>query len=675
MRVTYSNRESTRALQTARQAVFKSILMLLACMPLAAAAQTKVRVNTAEQVMLDMRSAHLASQSQRLITLLPRVKGHPLEPLAAYWEMRARLPQASPEQIRSFLNRYAGTYYEDRLRNDWLLELGKQRNWRLFNEELPKFRMNDDREVKCYAIVAQNRIQEPYVSLELRDLWLAQRQADDGCAHAAQQMLQAKALPPEVVWQRARLAMERGEQTIAAQAVRLINPDRARVIPTLFERPERYLDEKVTAVRHQTKEMVTLALVRLATRDPAGAAAYADRMRWRTQLTAEEQAWIWGAIGHRAALRLDPNALGYFAKANIDLLPSHHLVWKTRAALRSENWALVYETIQAMEPSLRAEPVWTYWLARAIDHRNTPQARELSQRLMVSVAGSHSFYAQLALEATGQRITLPPAPAPLTPAELSAAKNHPGLIRALRAFDMGLRSEAVREWNYTVALHTPGGMPDRELLAAAQLACNHEIWDRCINTSKRTRDSLDATQRFPLPFRQDVLAHSQAAGIDPAFVFGLIRQESRFITHARSHAGASGLMQIMPATASWTARRIGLRNFKPKDINNIQTNLSIGTAYLQFALEDFEGSIPLAIAAYNAGPNRPRNWRNGPELEAAIWIENIPFNETRDYVQRVMANTINYAALMSGQPQSLKSKLQPIGPRAVTAQAPNPDLP
>ena len=675
MRFTFSNMGSTRALQTVKQAASQSILMLLACMPLAVMAQSKVRVNTGDQVIMDMRAAHAATQSQRLTTSLPRAAGHPLEPLAAYWEMRVRLAQANPEQIRSFLNRYAGTYYEDRLRNDWLLELGKQRNWRVFNEELPKFRMNDDREVKCYAIVAQGRLTSAYAAQELQDLWLPQRSADDGCAHAAEALLQAGTLPAEVVWQRARLGMERGQQAVVTQAVRMLNPERARQVPGIFERPERYLDDKVTAVRQQTKEMVTLALVRLATRDPAAAAQHADRMRWRTQLTADERAWIWGSIGHRAALRLDPNALGYFAKADINALPSHYLIWKARAALRAEDWALVYTTIQAMAPSERAESVWTYWLARAIDTRNTPEARALSRRLMASIAGTTGFYEQLALEATGQRITLPPAPAPLTAAEKDAARNNPGLVRALRAFDMGLRSEAVREWNYTVALHTPGGMPDRELLAAADLACQHQLWDRCINTSKRTRDTIDVTQRFPLPFRQDVLAGSQAAGVDPAFVFGLIRQESRFVTQARSHAGASGLMQVMPATASWTARRIGLRNFKPQDINHIQTNLSIGTAYLKFALDDFEGSIPLAVAAYNAGASRPRNWRNGPELEAAIWIENIPFNETRDYVKRVMSNTVNYAALITGQPQSLTAQLQPIGPRIATVQAPQTDLP
>jgi len=136
---------------------------------------------------------------------------------------------------------------------------------------------------------------------------------------------------------------------------------------------------------------------------------------------------------------------------------------------------------------------------------------------------------------------------------------------------------------------------------------------------------------------------------------------------ARSHVGASGLMQVMPETARWTARQIGLNNFRPEQINDRDTNIVIGTAYLQLALENFDGVRVLAAAAYNAGAGRPRLWRNGPVLEAAIWIENIPFAETRDYVQRVLANSTNYAALISGQPQRLSDHLPPIGPRAANA--------
>ena len=221
----------------------------------------------------------------------------------------------------------------------------------------------------------------------------------------------------------------------------------------------------------------------------------------------------------------------------------------------------------------------------------------------------------------------------------------------------------MREWNYWTNLDRIGGMGERESLAAAQLACDKEVWDRCIATSERTKASFDAAQRYPMPYRDRVTQRAQEIGLDPAYVYGLIRQESRFVTDARSGVGAAGLMQIMPATARWTARKLGIPNFTPDQLHERDTNIDVGTGYLKLVLDAFDGSMPLAAAAYNAGPRRLRVWRNGPPLEAAAWIENIPFGETRDYVKKVLANTTVYAALLTGKPQSLKQRLGTIGPR------------
>jgi soluble lytic murein transglycosylase len=172
-----------------------------------------------------------------------------------------------------------------------------------------------------------------------------------------------------------------------------------------------------------------------------------------------------------------------------------------------------------------------------------------------------------------------------------------------------------------------------------------------------------------------VLAKAKDAGLDPAYVYGLIRQESRFILDARSGVGASGLMQLMPATARWTARKIGLP-YNKSMITDRDVNLRLGMAYLKLLLDDFEGAQPLAIAGYNAGPNRPRRWREGPVLETAAWVENIPFDETRDYVKKVLANSVHYAAVLGQSPMSLKAHLgTTIGPRPQDADKPDEDLP
>jgi soluble lytic murein transglycosylase len=228
----------------------------------------------------------------------------------------------------------------------------------------------------------------------------------------------------------------------------------------------------------------------------------------------------------------------------------------------------------------------------------------------------------------------------------------------------------VREWNYSIR-----GMSDRELLAAAQYACDREVWDRCINTSEKTKTEVALEQRFPMPLLPEVSARAKEIGLDPAFVYGLIRQESRFIMDARSHVGASGLMQLMPATARWTAKKIGLP-YSPSLINDRDTNLRLGNAYLKLVLDDMGGSQAMAAAAYNAGPGRPRRWREGPVLDAAAWVENIPFGETRDYVKKVLSNATYYAALLGSKGTSLRSRLgRTVGPPDPNAPPPEKDLP
>ena len=664
------------------QAILTSLALVATLMlpqaALSAAPKAKPRAAADDSVLLEMQQAYKRGDRKRLSALLPQARGHVLEPWAAYWELSARLNEASSDEIRAFLSRYAGSYQEDRLRNDWLLLLGRQRDWSTFQAEHPKYRMNDDRSVRCYALLAEAQSTGADVAAQVEELWLAQREADDACAAAAKHQLDAGKLKPHTAWLRARLGFENDRLRVATQAVGLLNADWADSVSAIHANPVRYLDEKITALRPRTKELVTLALIRLAKTDIPAAMDEVNKLRWRSQLTQEERSWIWGVIGKRSAQRLAEGAINHFAHAQDQHLHADHLVWKARAALRAGAWPEVLNAIAAMGEAQRQDPTWVYWRARALQAQGRPEGRAQAQALYESIASTRGFYEQLALEELGRPIAVPPRPEPLTAAEKEAAHANPGLKRALAAIQLGLRSEGVREWNYQVNLHNQGGMNDRELLAAAHVACDNHVWDRCINTSERTRAVVDFEQRFPMPFRNEVVRRARQIDLDPAYVYGLIRQESRFIMDAQSSVGASGLMQVMPATAKWTARRIGLSDFKPHQITERDTNIAIGTGYLKLVLETFDGSMPLAAAAYNAGPSRSRTWRGqdgDPTLEAAIWAENVPFNETRDYVKKVLSNTTNYAALLTGKPQSLKARLGQVGPPRAGKGGLEEDLP
>jgi len=656
----------------------KILTPLLTTAVLAASAPWAAAQNRGDDTLLEMQQAFRKGDKQKLTTLLPGARGHALEPWAAYWELRARLDQAQGDEVKAFLQRWAGSYQEDRLRNDWLLLLGQRRDWDQFSELHPHYRMNDDREVRCYALaIDQIKGQAAQdAGAEVLRNWYALRDMDDGCANAAAEMLAARQVKPLDIWRKARLAAEANRLRVARKAVEVVAPEALAPLREALDAPAKYLKGHATARGRERQELVVLALIRMAVSD-AGATASLLENKWGVHLSAEERNWLWGVIGKQAALALSPDAAGYFGNVSRDAdLNDDLLAWKVRAALRAGQWKQVGRAIDAMGPAARQDSTWTYWKARSLTAgRAGDEERAQARQLYERIAGSTGFYEQLALEELGTRVTAPPAPEPLTDAEKAAARANPGLGRALYAIAMGLRSEGVREWNYSTNLHQAGGMPERELLAAADLACQQQVWDRCINTSERTKTVIDAGQRFPMPFRTAVVERAQGVGLDPAYVYGLIRQESRFIMDARSGVGASGLMQVMPATARWTAKKIGLTGFTPSQINDRDTNITIGTAYLKLALDDFDGSMALAAAAYNAGPGRPRNWRNGPVLDAAIWAENVPFNETRDYVKKVLANTVNYAAILTGAPQSLKSRLGQVGPRGSGEPEPNKDLP
>jgi soluble lytic murein transglycosylase len=228
----------------------------------------------------------------------------------------------------------------------------------------------------------------------------------------------------------------------------------------------------------------------------------------------------------------------------------------------------------------------------------------------------------------------------------------------------------VREWLWAIR-----DFDDKQLLAAAEIARRNAIYDRAINTAERTVALHDFDLRYLAPYRDVLKARASELGLDEAWVYGLIRQESRFVSNARSGAGASGLMQLMPSTARWVAKKLGLKSWRWSEVTEIDTNVSLGTYYLRHVLDALDGYTVLASAAYNAGPGRARAWRPDTAMEGAVYAETIPFNETRHYVERVMANTTYYAESFNQELQSLKRRLGVIGPRQVDREAALDDTP
>ncbi|MEO5732285.1 MAG: transglycosylase SLT domain-containing protein [Rubrivivax sp.] len=691
---------------SARAALLSAALLTTAALPLQA--------QTTDEPIVQAREALRKGNAAQLAAARATVTAaaHPLALWVDYWELQNRLPQAQQPELDAFYARWPGTYVEDRLRNDWLLELGKRRDWANLRTEFPRFRMNDDREVTCYALLAQH-LDGPRPAREVgrdiaretaretaRDALAAQRDADDGCLLMASTLLADGVLKRADIWRVTRTAVEMNRLRLARGAAALLGDGTSKQVGELLTNPVKFLNQRPAGLGADGVQLTLLALMRDAADDPQEAAGLVQRLG-AARLPASDAAAAWAQIGKQAAIKQQPLAADWAregwtiwnatSKPGPTQLPAPPpwsddlLAWHVRAALRegprtaaetTARWTLVQQAIGAMSPTEQQDTAWVYWKARATAALALPGtdgdgARAVARQALASIAPQLDFYGRLASEDLGRVTPLPAPPSPPTVAEREAVRSQAGLGRGLRLIDSGLRSEGVREWNFSLR-----GLDERQLLIASAWACERQVWDRCINTSERTRTEVDVTQRFPLPFRKAIEAKGKEVGLDPSLMYGLIRQESRFITDIRSGAGASGLMQLMPATARWMARKLGVP-YDRSMINDQDMNLLLGASYYKRVLDDFGGSAALATAGYNAGPKRPRRWREGGAImEPAAFAESIPFSETRDYVKKVLSNSVFYAERLGIAGPSLKQRLgAPIGPLARGATPPDKDLP
>jgi soluble lytic murein transglycosylase len=611
----------------------------------------------------DFLAAHEAFQSNnaaRLETHARRLQGHLLEPYVAYWQLSLKLEEASPEEVRGFLAANRDGPLAERLRSEWLKVLGEREKWELFNAELPLLATRD-LEITCYVLRYRMQTKPEEVVPEARSLWFVTRDLPDSCTPLLNALVEAGVISGDDLWTRIRLALEAGRVSRARWIAEWLPAGEAPE-PQSLERaasnPAGYLERQSHNLKTRAgRETVMFAVHRLARVAPPQAARHWTKLEER--FSRQDRAYVWGMIGYLGAMRHDPDALAWYARAGD--LSDLQLAWKVRAALRSRNWREVLSAVDSMTERERSVSAWRYWKARAL--RAMGRGEEANE-LLQPLATEFGFYGQLAQEEMGARIAAPTSSYQPSAEDARAMGQHAGLRRALELYRLNLRTEANGEWTWAIR-----GFDDRKLLAAAEVARRHEVYDRAINTAERTVGLHDFGLRYLAPYRDVLKTHTAQLELDEAWVYGMIRQESRFVPDARSAAGASGLMQLMPGTASWVAKRMGLKNWRWSQVTEVGTNVGLGTYYLRHVLDAFDGQPVLASAAYNAGPTRARAWRPEAAMEGAVFAETIPFTETRLYVKNVMANATYYAHSFSQQVQSLKLRLGTVGPRQEDTEA------
>lgn len=622
----------------------RPVLLLLLALPVAALADQESEFQAA-------RAAFSAGNAARLAQAAENLRHSPLEPYVTSYRLRLGWGTQASAPLKAFLARGEESPVVDQFRGEWLKHLGRHAAWEAFAEEYPHL-VNSDTELACYGLQLRRRSDEAGALAEARKLWFRGEAQPESCSPLFAQALKQGVITETDVWQRMRLALEGGNVSFARQLIASL--PKAQQFPgaelgMAASNPRRYLETTRFENAGAGRRMAALfALLRLSRQSRE--IAYARWEKISSHFSEDEQRYFFGWLGFAGAQAHDERALLWYAVAGDAALNPRQLEWRARAALRVQNWHEVWASIDAMEPQ-PLHGAWRYWKARALRELGRPLEAEA---LFVELSGEYNYYGQLAAEELGAAPGSGMISASYHPAaaEVEAVEALPGIQRTLLLYRMGLRVEAAREWAWATRRFS-----DHQLLVAAEVAQRNEMYDRSISAADRTVQLHDFNLRYPAPYREALREDVNKHGLEEAWVYGLMRQESRFASQARSDVGAAGLMQIMPATAHWVAQRMGMKGYRKGLIHQLDVNIKLGTYYMKNVSTMFGDNPVLASAAYNAGPSRARQWCGTRPLEGAVYVETIPFDETRDYVRKVMSNTVYYSKLFGQPPRSLKQRL------------------
>ncbi len=612
----------------------------------------------------DIVAAREAAQRGNLKALgeaRARAAGHPLEAYPAYWLLAATLDKASPDDVRAFLARYADTPLADALRREWLRKLGAAGDWDLFRAQYPALGL-DDAEVACYALQARLAQGDAAALSEARGLWLAARESPEACTPPFEAAAREGLIGSPEAWERVHRLLDAGLVKEARKANAFL-PAGERLDERSLEHartdPARYLArEKSRSPSRATRELLLYAVARLGRSRPEDAARQLEAHA--AALGPEATRRGWARLAHAAAIDHHPGALAWYREAGDGPFTDAELEWKARAGLRAGDWTAVREAVNLMPPELAREPAWRYWLARSLEQADE---RPAAEAILRPLASERHFYGLLAAEELGRARAPDWREQPVAESDVERVRAIPAVSRALALYALDMNPEGFREWVWGLR-----GLDDRGLLAASEVASRAGLADRAIAAAARTTSVHDLARTYPIPHREPLAAAARQWDVDEALLFGIIRQESRFNPRIRSRAGATGLMQLMPATARWVARQLPIRPYRPQLLEQPDVNVAMGTYYFHRVLADL-GDPVLATAGYNAGPKRAQRWRDDRPLEGAVYAESIPFNETRDYVKRVMANAWYYTHRLTGRVASLKGLLGTVPGRAAGDEA------
>ncbi len=615
------------------------LLTLASCLLLTAAASAQAADLTLQRQYYDEAKRALAKGDKGpYLRNAQALSDYPLTPYLAYDELTARLKSASNEEIEAFLAAHGDLPQANWMKLRWLRWLAERGDWATFARYYdPKLNFT---ELDClngqYQLGHGQRAEGLATAERLWNVGKPQPAACDtlfGLWAAEGQLTEARR------WHRAKLAAQARNYPLATTLVNGLSTlgTQGRLLIDVAQKPE-LLNQpsRFAPVDEAMSDVVGLGLRRLARQDPQQAMSLLDDYAQRMHFSKDEQVAIAREIGLALARRYDPRALELMTRYDPELRDDTVTEWRLRLLLRLGRWDDAHALTQRLPASLASTSRWRYWQARTLElaQPKNPQV----PRLYKAVADERDFYGFLAAERAHTPYQLNHKPLVLSPQLVKKVRTTPGIERALEFHARGQIVDGRREW-YHVSRH----FSRDEMVAQARLAYDMRWYFPAIRTISLAKYWDDLDIRFPMAYRDTLVREAKVRGLHPSWVFAITRQESAFMEDARSGVGASGLMQLMPATAKETARKFDIPLASPAQVLNPEKNIQLGAAYLSQVHGQFNGNRVLASAAYNAGPGRVRQWLKGAKhLSFDVWVESIPFDETRQYVQNVLSYSVIY---------------------------------
>ena len=620
----------------------------------------RASANYEQQRQLFQDAAHALQRNQlsRFNLLLKKLGDYPAKPYLEYDAFKLQVGRTSPQQAEIFLQRHADFPFAYQARGKWLNELARRGDWENY---LAFFDDRENTRLKCLAFRARIKFdQVDNLVDEIGRIWLRGYSQPAQCDPAFEYYLGELENPEEVIWLRIEKAFKARRPGLARYLGRKLDPESRKLVETWYRahvRPEQSLKKLADDEDNErNRAIIAHAVDRLARRDSLRALESWNLVRDQFAFSTQQKRSIQLRIALSAAYQHQPEARELLSNLDPESMNDQAYLWLARIQLRGSDWAGLLDTINRMPQHLHQENEWQYWLSRSLEAEG-----KLAESLVLleELSGRSSYYGFLAADKLKReyRIEQEDAAGAAVDEEVFLDAN-PHMLRARELYFLDRLVDAKREWFQALRY-----LDQDQIKQAATLASRWQWHDSAIRTVAKTQHRSDYSLRFPMPYKQQVFESAQANELDPSLIYGVMRRESLFDPLARSKVGALGLMQLMPSTARRVAQSLGMKRPRQADILHVENNIHFGAHYLKTVMKRFDNNVALATAAYNAGPRNVRRWLPQENtMPADLWVETVPFGETRKYVQAVLAYSTVFDKSL-GKNTLMSSRMGDIKPR------------